>query len=184
MYASGTRAQEICDLTVADVVFDSKGAVLTITGKGQKTRRCRIAKDCGSLLRQYMAHRGITGSPKRHIFSSQTHEHMTVSCVEGIFKKYVMNAKAANPTLFPADSYPPHSMRHTTASHMLEAGVPLTVIKNFLGHASLMSTQVYAEMAQGVANEHLVSWNAKWFSDEAMERTPSAQEEHIPGFLR
>ena len=46
-------------------------------------------------------------------------------------------------------------MRHTTASHILEAGVPLVVIKNFLGHASLQSTQIYAEISQETVNKHL-----------------------------
>ncbi|HMM32621.1 MAG TPA: hypothetical protein PKB13_12685 [Clostridia bacterium] len=44
--------------------------------------------------------------------------------------------------------------------------------------------ELFLHYAEGVVNEHLVSWNAKWFSDEAMERTPSVQEERIPGFLR
>lgn len=185
MYASGVRAQEICDMIVGSVQFDSKGAVLSITGKGQKTRRCRIAKSCSDLLQQYIAHRGIAESTKRHVFSSQTHEHMTVSCVEGVFKKYVIMAKTQHPTLFPASSYPPHSMRHTTASHMLEAGVPLTVIKNFLGHASLMSTQVYAEMSQGAVNAHIVGWNAKWFPDEASsEPVAPLRPSPLPDFLK
>ena len=79
----------------------------------------------------------------KHVFSSQTHEQMTVSCIEGIFKKCVTIAKKDNPGLFNADSYPPHSMRHSTASHLLEAGVDIVTIKNILGHASLQTTQIY-----------------------------------------
>ena len=43
------------------------------------------------------------------------------------------------------NNYTPHSMRHTTATHMLEAGVPLIVVKNFLGHVSLQTTQIYTK---------------------------------------
>lgn len=184
MYACGARAQEICDLLVGDIIFDSKGTILKLTGKGQKTRRCRIAQDCSKLLQQFIVHRKILALPKRHVFSSQIHEQMTVSCVECIFEKYVATAKSLHPTLFLADSYPPHSMRHTTASHMLEADVPLTVIKNFLGHASLMSTQVYAEMSQNVVNEHLATWNAKWFSNDVAEQPLPTKATNTPSFLK
>ncbi|WP_235182698.1 tyrosine-type recombinase/integrase [Gracilibacillus boraciitolerans] len=131
MYASGARAQEICDLTVGNLQLHQKGATLNITGKGRKSRRIGIPIACAILLKQYIEYKKISDKPERHIFSSQTHEHMTVSCVEGIFKKYITIAKKEKPSMFLAGSYSPHSMRHTTASHMLEAGVPLVVIKIF-----------------------------------------------------
>ncbi|MEA4805936.1 tyrosine-type recombinase/integrase [Acetobacterium wieringae] len=155
MYASGARSQEICDLTVGNIQFNPKGATINIKGKGSKTRRIGIPDACSTILQNYIAHRRIESKPDRHVFSSQTHEQMTVSCIEGIFKKYVNVAKKENPSLFGEDSYPPHSMRHSTASHMLEAGVPIVVIKNFLGHASLQTTQIYAELSQNTVDKHL-----------------------------
>ncbi|WP_338062521.1 tyrosine-type recombinase/integrase [Sporosarcina limicola] len=183
MYASGARAQEICDLTVGKLQFHEKGATLNIRGKGGKSRRIGIPTACAVLLRQYIDHRKIKSKPERHIFSSQTHEQMTVSCVEGIFKKYVTIAKKDNPSMFIANSYPPHSMRHTTASHMLEAGVPLVVIKNFLGHASLKSTEIYAEISQNTVNKHLKEWNEKWFPNNVEERKTPQISNEIPDFL-
>lgn len=114
-------------------------------------------------------------------FPSQTHAQMTVSCVEGIFKKYVSLARKRHPNLFRAKSYSPHSMRHSTATHMLEAGVPLIVIKNFLGHSSLQTTQVYAAVSQCTLNKHIQDWNKKWFSDDgSLEHQLKAE---IPSFL-
>lgn len=184
MYASGARAQEICDLTVGNLQFHQKGATLNIKGKGRKSRRIGIPVACATLLKQYIDHRKISDKPERHIFSSQTHEHMTVSCIEGIFKRYITIAKKENPSIFLASSYPPHSMRHTTASHMLEAGVPLVVIKNFLGHASLQSTQIYAEISQDTVNRHLKEWNEKWFPNNVTERNSSQPSNRIPDFLK
>lgn len=57
---------------------------------------------------------------------------MTVSCIEEIYSKYINRARNAHPDLF-RESYSPHSMRHTTATHMLEAGVPLIVVKKLFG---------------------------------------------------
>lgn len=94
MYASGARAQEICDLRVRDVLFQDKTTILTITGKGKKTRRILIAQPCAKILKAYLLWRKIDQDLDCHIFSSQTHEQMTISCVEAIFKKYLAIAKA------------------------------------------------------------------------------------------
>ena len=90
MYASGARAQEVCDLTVRDTQFQDGVSKLTITGKGNKIRRINIAKPAAALLKEYLNHNGIQNDLNRHIFSSQTHEHMTTSCITVIFKKYAM----------------------------------------------------------------------------------------------
>lgn len=184
MYASGTRAQEICDLAVKDIQFSEKGASLNITGKGHKKRRIGISYTCASLLKGYIDHKKIVSLPERHIFSSQTHEKMTVSCIEEIFKKYIRIAKQKNPGLFIDDSYTPHSMRHSTASHMLEAGVPLVVIKNFLGHSSLQSTQIYAEISQNTVDKHLKEWNERWFPVPANTDHGTVLRSEVPDFLR
>ena len=143
MYASGARAQEICDLTVRSIQFHDGVTKLTIVGKGDKTRRINIAKPAANLLKEYLIHRGISKDLDRHIFSSQTHEHMTISCIGVIFKKYVALGKEQHPNLFREKRYSPHTMRHSTATHMLEAGVPIMAIKNFLGHVSVTTTERY-----------------------------------------
>ena len=74
-------------------------------------------------------------------------------------------------------------MRHTTACHMLESGVPIIVVKNFLGHASLQTTQIYAEITQDAMNRHLKSWNDKWFIKEA-ELDIEDADERMPEFLK
>lgn len=184
MYASGARAQEICDLTVGNIQFNPKRAALNIKGKGGKIRRIGIPDSCAKILKQYLIHRRVVDVPEKHVFSSQTHEQMTISCIEAIFKKYVKMARNENPSLFHEYSYPPHSMRHTAASHMLEAGVPLVVIKNFLGHASLQSTQIYAELSQNTVDKHLKEWNEKWFPQGPTDQEITVKKNEIPEFLK
>lgn len=182
MYASGTRAQEVCELTVGDIQFYPDRAGINIHGKGQKLRRIGIPLSVSNILQKYMEHRGITIQKDRHIFSSQTHEKMSVSCIEEIYAKYVKKAKMENPKLF-KDNYTPHSMRHTTATHMLEAGVPLIVVKNFLGHVSLQTTQIYAEVTQDTMNRQLKAWNEKWFFKEETQKCDE-EKDNIPRFLK
>jgi len=183
MYASGARAQEICDLTVRDVYFQADATKLTLTGKGQKTRRINIAQPCSVILKSYLERRGISKQLDRHIFSSQTHEHMTTSCISEIYKKYIKLAKGQNPMLFRESNYSPHSMRHTTSVHMLEAGVPLMAIKNFLGHASIHTTERYAALTQATINNYIRDWNSKWFPQTSVI-PENSHENSLPEYLR
>ena len=182
MYATGARAQEVCDLTVGDIEFKQNGAIVKIVGKGQKRRRIAIPPACADAVKKYIQHRGIAALPKRHVFSSKTHEKMTVSCIEEVFKKYISIAKTQHPDMFSEKSYPPHSMRHTTACHLLESGVSLMVIKNFLGHSSIMTTQIYAELSQATIDRNLKEWNEKWFDEKNFEEH-NEEANRMPVFL-
>ena len=183
MYASGMRAQEVCDLTVGDIQFYPDRAGINVHGKGRKMRRIGIPAAASGMLKRYISHKGISDSKEKHIFSSQTHEKMTVSCIEEIYKKYVIRAKQENPGLF-RNNYTPHSMRHTTATHMLEAGVPLIVVKNFLGHVSLQTTQIYTEITQDTMDRQLKAWNDKWFPKEDSDKIDCKRKSNIPDFLK
>jgi site-specific recombinase XerD len=184
MYASGARAQEICDLTVGDIRHNGDTASLILTGKGGKTRKIGIPKGCTTILKQYIDKRNLTGKNECHVFSSQTHEHMSVSCVEEIYKKYVTLAKKEYPRLFTEKNYTPHSMRHSTATHMLEAGIPIVVIKNFLGHASLQSTQIYAEVTQSTVDRNIKAWNEKWGTNLNNKADKLESCSAVPDFLK
>lgn len=183
MYASGARAQEICDLAVQGIQFQDDVTKLTITGKGNKTRRINIAKPAAALLHEYMLHRGIQDDMSRHVFSSQTHEHMTISCVEAVYKKYVRLGREQYPEMFREKRYSPHTMRHTTASSMLEAGVPIMAIKNFLGHSSVVTTERYAALTQATVNKHIRDWNARWFPQPETDFEAVPSTNRLPSFL-
>ena len=184
MYASGARAQEICDLKVRDFFVEKNLYKLTVTGKGNKARRIVLAKPSGILLKRYLEETGHAGQLEAYIFSSQTHPQMTISCIEEIYKKYIAIARAEHPGMFLEKSYTPHTMRHTTATHMLEAGVPIVAIKNFLGHSSISTTERYAELSQGAVNRHIRDWNEKWFSHQKETPANQKKENPLPDFLK
>ena len=175
LYASGARAQEICDLKVRSIINSEIGTSLIITGKGDKTRRIRISDKCADLLKEFIKRRKIVDKPESHIFSSLTHEKMTISCVEEIVKKYVRIGKEKRPDLFLEEGYTAHSWRHTIAVHMIEAGLSIVVIKNFLGHSSIVTTQIYAELSQASVDKKLKEWNEKWFSPDVKPRIDKEQ---------
>ena len=184
MYASGARAQEICNLKVRDFYVEKNLYKLTVTGKGNKTRRIVIARPSGVLLKRYLEETDRIGQLEAYIFSSQTHPQMTISCIEEIYKKYIAIARAEHPGMFLEKSYTPHTMRHTTATHMLEAGVPIVAIKNFLGHSSISTTEQYAELSQGTVNRHIRDWNEKWFSHQKETTANQKKENPLPDFLK
>lgn len=184
LYVTGARSQELCDLTVSCVRRKKNHTAIELNGKGDKRRLVNVSDKFASMLDSYLRKRRINEILDRHIFSSQTHEYMTISCVEGIVKKYVKMAKEQNPTLFTMGSYTPHSFRHSTATHMLEAGVPLMAIKKFLGHTSVQTTQVYAELSQNAVDKYVKEWNEKWFPKEIHTLEKGIQQEgNMPSFL-
>lgn len=158
LYASGARAQELCDITLGDITLGSPTKI-RLTGKGNKFRVITIPNNCTAILKEFLRSRNFdllsVATKNRHLFSSQTREHMTIACVEGIVKKYLKIAKEQNPHLFREDSYSPHSFRHSIAVHMLEAGDSLVAIKAFLGHSSIATTCIYAAVTPELANKYL-----------------------------
>jgi site-specific recombinase XerD len=182
LYATGARAQELCDIRICDVRFAGT-ATVTLKGKGEKTRVVVIPEQCAVLLKRHIESECPQNSVmdlRSHVFSSQTHEHMTISCLEAIVKKYTKMAKKLRPDLF-RSNYTPHSFRHTIAMHMLESGIPLPVIKTFLGHASIATTMVYAAADFELVSKYLKDKDP--YADQEIEGT---QEQGIvlPKFLR
>ena len=190
LYASGMRAEEICELTVGDISFLPDGrASLLIHGKGGKSRRIKLSEKPSAILKKYISHRRISNQHARHVFSTQRNEMMSTSALEESFSKYVKRAKEQNKDLFHEETYTPHSMRHTTAVHMVEAGVPLLVIKQFLGHAHLTTTEIYAKMSQSTVNEKLKGWDEEYWHDKYIDSlnendADETTKTNTPDFLR
>ena len=180
LYASGARAQELCDLTVGDVRFGNTVTV-TLHGKGDKTRTIVIPEQCTVLLKTHIEQNRLNSfGAQRHLFPSQTHEHMSISCLEAVVKKYIRKAKALRPDLF-LGHYTPHSFRHSIAMHMLESGISLPVIKTFLGHVSISSTMIYASANYEMVNKFLRDKNP-YAEQDSTAAQPNAS--YIPYFLR
>jgi len=151
LYDTGARAQELCDTRCCDIRFGSPTKV-TLHGKGNKIREVPISEEVRKLVLYHLKNNNPNYSENRELplFSSQTNEKMTTACVRGIVKKYVHMAKMEHPSLFLGSSYSPHSFRHSKAVHLVESGVNLIYIRNFLGHSTITSTEIYVRVGQAV----------------------------------
>ena len=150
--SSGMRVSELIGLNRQDIDFE-KGEVI-VFGKGSKTREVPISPEVARLLKHYIG--GLKNTSKTEpLFISERGNRITTAGIKHITAQTVKSAKKANSELFEYDSYTPHSFRHTKAIHMLEAGVPLIYIRNFLGHESVQTTEIYAKVTQANMNRLL-----------------------------
>jgi integrase/recombinase XerD len=143
LYDTGARVQELVDLSVRDVRLDSP-AQIRLTGKGRKTRVVPLLSATVELLAKYMREHRLDG-PERidsPLFFNRLGEHLSRSGVRYLLMKYTENARKEKPSL--PDKISPHTLRHSKAMHLLQAGNPAPVIQAILGHADIRSIDIYA----------------------------------------
>lgn len=146
-YETGARAQELCDLKVGDIKFGTTTKV-RLLGKGKKTREVPVSCDVSDLLRYHISTNNLGDKRGDPLFLSQLGGKMTTACVRNLVNKYVDKARSEHSGLFNEPQYSPHSFRHSKAVHMVESGMQLIYIRNFLGHVSVQSTEIYARIGQ------------------------------------
>lgn len=146
LYNTGARVQEICDLKVKSILFGNV-PIVTIIGKGNKTRHVPIWMETAKLLQSYLNAVGLT--EKEHadtnLFTNLHGQPLGRFGVRYIIKQRCLAAEKLCPSL-KKKMIGPHTFRHTTAMHFLQAGVDLSIIKNWLGHVNLATTHTYVEI--------------------------------------
>ena len=141
LYNTGARVSEAVALRRADVSLDPSRSV-RLTGKGRKQRVVPLWKSTAGCLRDWMA-QGDPG-PEAPLFPNRGGRPLSRSGVEVRLRSAVRTASARCPTLR-GKRISPHTLRHTTAMHLLQSGVDITVIALWLGHESLETTHQYVE---------------------------------------
>lgn len=144
LYDSGCRVQELADLKVRDVILDVQAA-LVITGKGGKTRRVPLMKNTVTLLKRYLVENHLDKPWKSDypLFVNNQHKKLTKEGIAYIISRYVSMARERS-TILP-ERVTPHHFRHSKAMHLLQAGVNLIYIRDFLGHENIKTTEIYAK---------------------------------------
>ncbi len=143
LYDTGARVQELIDTKICDLTLDPP-AVIQLTGKGNKIRRVPLMKNTVALLQRYLLENGLDkGWDNQYpLFVNNQHNKLTKQGITYILKKYVKMARTQIPGI-PAH-ISPHVFRHSKATHLLQAGVNLIYIRDFLGHADIKTTEIYA----------------------------------------
>lgn len=178
LYESGARVQELIDLCPIHIRFGST-AVVELHGKGNKTRLVPINADAASIIKNYIKHyeRSNTVEP---LFVNRSKEKLTRAGIQYIIDKYILMAKRNRPDLF-KKRITSHCFRHSKAMHLLEAGVNLIYIRDFLGHTSVVTTEIYAKTNPKIKEEHLIKHSS---SIETPERYNRKEKDDLIGWLK
>jgi len=156
MYDTGARVQEIADLTVDSVRLEHEPYTIRIFGKGRKSRIVPLVKEQTEILRKYMEenHLNESRATSTPLFYNCRHEKMTREGIAYILKTYADMARQISPDIIP-QKVCCHSLRHSRAMHLLQAGVNLVYIRDLLGHVSIQTTDIYARADSKAKREAL-----------------------------
>lgn len=144
MYDSGARVQEIMDLTPSSIRLDFP-SIVKLVGKGNKARIVPLQEEQIVFLKSYMQQNHLL-EPHANmypLFSNSRNEKLSRAGIAYILKTYASQARNANPSIIP-QILSCHSLRHSKAMHLLQAGVNLIYIRDILGHVSVQTTDIYA----------------------------------------
>lgn len=145
LYNTGTRADEAAQVMIADlnIPYAQKRdlATVLIKGKGNKLRRCPLWQQTVDALSQLIVER----EPSDHVFLNRLKQPITRFGIHAMVKRYAKQVAKQLP-LIEKKQVSPHTIRHTTATHLLQAGVDINTIRAWLGHVSINTTNIYAEV--------------------------------------
>ena len=140
LYNTGARVEEAAHLTIDAINWSSSPAV-RLVGKGNKTRSCPIWKRTADTLKPLVAGRNT----QKFVFLNRRDEPLTRFGIYSLVRRAADQASRTLPSIA-AKRISPHCLRHSCAVHLLRSGVDINTIRAWLGHVSLDTTHIYAEV--------------------------------------
>ena len=137
-YSTGIRLSELTGLTISN--YNQWDSSIKVMGKGSKNRIVPIGKPCREALENFLKFRRTISAETYHVFLGKGSKPITNMSVQKIVKSYISQISEVR-------KKSPHVLRHTFATHMLDRGADLRAVKDFLGHESLSTTQVYTHVS-------------------------------------
>lgn len=143
LYDTGARVQELIDLNANDVRLTSPAQV-RLLGKGRKVRVVPLMDATAQLLRDHMREHELDRPDRSHLplFQNRHGGRLSRSGVRYVLQCHVQAARTLLPDF--TQKVSPHNLRHTKGMHLLQSGVSLEIIRDFLGHVDVKTTQIYA----------------------------------------
>ena len=139
MYSTACRVSELCDVRVSDLDFEED--FVKLFGKGSKQRIVPIGSELKINLSKYLKFRDELNTQEPYLFLSKNMNQLDRSAIFRIIKK---SATLSGNAL----SVHPHTLRHSAATHMLEAGCDLRTLQELLGHTSVSTTKIYTKLTK------------------------------------
>jgi integrase/recombinase XerD len=153
MYNTGARVSEIVNLKIGDVRLGDSPQV-HLVGKGQRHRTCPLWPETAEVLWAYLQQRAPRDPRCERLFLNANGMPLGRFGVRHILRKYVAEAQEACPSLA-GKRVSPHTLRHTTAMHLLRSGNDIAMVSYWLGHADINTTHVYVEIDMEMKREML-----------------------------
>lgn len=176
LYDTAARVSELTDVRIHDVRLDAPASI-TLHGKNDKIRTVPLMKQTVSLLSDYFAENRI--NPRIHgdlpLFFNTRRKKLTRSGITYIVQKYAGAANATSPDMPPKIT--PHILRHTKAMHLVQADVHPIYIRDYLGHADVTTTEVYARADNETKREALEK------ASERLQLPQTSDWEHDAGLI-
>jgi site-specific recombinase XerD len=144
MYNTGARVQEVADTQLSWLSLNQPYKV-QLLGKGRKWRTCPLWENTVKHLRLLIEHRRLT-DPKACLFVNRFGQQLSRFGIGDILERAVARAASQQMPNLRDRNVTPHTLRHTTAMHLLQSGVEINVIRSWLGHVSLATTNRYVEI--------------------------------------
>jgi site-specific recombinase XerD len=145
LYNTGARADEVAHVRITDLNLGSTPgrdmSSVLIHGKGNKSRRCPLWTKTVIELLDLVGNRAAS----EHVFLNRRGQPLTRYGIHTLVERHVVKVAAKLPSIT-KKRVSPHTIRHTTATHLLRAGVDINTIRAWLGHVSLNTTNIYAEV--------------------------------------
>ena len=153
LFATGLRVQELCDMNVS--AYDTAKQTIRVLGKGSKERQLYLGnEDVIQALKEYMQKRKENGFQSDSIFLNRWGKPLSCQAVRELVNKYCRKAGIKR-------KITPHAFRHTFASLLLEEGVEIRYIQEFLGHSSISTTQIYLHTSEKRKREILTKMHPR-----------------------
>jgi integrase/recombinase XerC len=138
LYGGGLRVSELVGLNYGAIDF--QGGVARVLGKGRKERLCPLGRVAMAVLAKFRQEHALETGPAAPVLVNTRHTRLGVREVQLLLKRYLALAELPQ-------ELTPHKLRHSYATHLLNAGADLRLVQELLGHAQLATTQIYTHVS-------------------------------------
>lgn len=178
LYDSGCRVQELIDLNVEDAQI-KENKTLNVRGKGRKYRKIPLLPKTSRVLQRYISEYNLTEG--EILFSNKQNQRLSRQGIRYILLKYRNQVLRDYPDEL-SEGISPHLLRHSKATHLINAGVNIYNIRDFLGHSSVVTKEIYLTSNPEVTRKAIENYSNKTVS-ESNEFYSEKEQAELMDFL-